>query len=31
MVIHDKLPYLYTGGEDQRLMMWEYKQKKLLK
>jgi hypothetical protein len=24
MTIHKKEPFLYTGGEDQRLIKWDY-------
>lgn len=24
MAIHRSLPFLYTGGEDQRLIKWDY-------
>ena len=29
LAIHKKQPFVYTGGEDQRLIMWDYKKKKI--
>lgn len=25
LTLHKTEPYIYTGGEDQRLIKWEYK------
>lgn len=30
LAVHRVENYVYTGGEDQRLMKWEYKTKKIL-